>query len=108
MKKYFSLSTLQYIQCRKTLAYPNCISIVVTQKDKRYFYSIHFPARIKDYLNNVSLEIFPLLASRQIVMPMIIGQVRSHMLQFEELKVCVDVLNDMFSAFYLDESKMVS
>ena len=39
---------------------------------------------------------------------MIIGQVRSHMLQFEELKVCVDVLNDMFSAFYLDESKMVS
>jgi len=44
--------------------------------------------------------------SRSIILPMVVGQVRSNIEQFEELKVCADIMNEMFSSFYLDESKM--
>lgn len=58
-------------------------------------------------LNFNTIYFVHFIVSRSIILPMVVGQVRSNIEQFEELKVCADIMNEMFSSFYLDESKMV-
>lgn len=44
------------------------------------------------------------LDSRHVMRPMIIGQLRLNMSNFEEFKVCADILNEMLSNFVKSES----
>jgi len=43
--------------------------------------------------------VFLFLVSRAVIRPMIIGQLKMNMKNFEELKICSDILNEMLSNY---------
>ncbi|XP_012553779.2 dedicator of cytokinesis protein 1 isoform X1 [Hydra vulgaris] len=48
----------------------------------------------------VKCPLFSNPISRQVVLKMIVGQLKASIEKFEELKVCADILNEMLSSFY--------
>lgn len=47
----------------------------------------------------VKSPLFSNPASREVIRPMVVGQLRANMEKFEELKICADIMNEILSSF---------